>query len=87
MAQTAPQLEIVCLLDFAAEKNPKSKALYQPRCHLGATQGDIANLKAEDMDQTRGTISFTRRKTGVPVFGQRCHQPGMPAVRSAGAMG
>jgi integrase len=35
---------------------------------LGASQGDIANLKGEDVDWTNGTVSFTRKKTGVPVL-------------------
>lgn len=52
----------------AAEKNPERKALYQLCWHLGASQGDIANLKAEDVDWVQGAISFTRRKTGVPVI-------------------
>jgi integrase len=36
--------------------------------HLGASQGDIANLKGEDVDWQNGTVSFTRKKTGVPVL-------------------
>lgn len=35
---------------------------------MGASQGDIANLKGEDVDWTHGTVSFIRRKTGVPVL-------------------
>jgi integrase len=35
---------------------------------LGASQGDIASLQAEDVDWTAGTVSFTRQKTGVPVI-------------------
>jgi hypothetical protein len=35
--------------------------------HLGAGQGDIALPKGEDVDWPNGTVSFTRRKTGVPV--------------------
>jgi len=35
---------------------------------LGGSQGDIANLKGEDVDWTAGTVSFTRKKTGVPVI-------------------
>jgi integrase len=35
---------------------------------LGASQGDIANLKGEDVDWTNGTVSFTRQKSGVPVL-------------------
>ena len=35
---------------------------------LGASQGDIANLKGEDIDWTHNTVSFVRKKTGVPVL-------------------
>jgi len=35
---------------------------------LGASQGDIASLTGEDVDWTHGTVSFTRKKTGVPVL-------------------
>jgi integrase len=52
----------------AAEINPERKALYQLCWHLGASQGDIANLKGEDVDWTDSTVSFTRKKTGVPVI-------------------
>lgn len=53
---------------IAAEANPERKALYQLCWHLGASQGDIAELKGEDVDWTAGTVSFTRKKTGVPVI-------------------
>ena len=53
---------------IAAEVNPERKALYQLCWHLGASQGDIANLKGEDVDWTANTVSFTRKKTGVPVI-------------------
>src|ERR1039457_7225528 len=53
---------------IAAEVNPERKALYQLCWHLGASQGDIASLKREDMDWQNGTVSFTRKKTGVPVI-------------------
>lgn len=53
---------------IAAEVNPERKALYQLCWHLGASQGDIASLKGEDVDWQNGTVSFTRRKTGVPVI-------------------
>ena len=35
---------------------------------VGASQGDIANLKGEDVDWENGTVSFTRKKTNVPVL-------------------
>jgi len=53
---------------IAAEVNPERKALYQLCWHLGASQGDIASLKGEDVDWTAGTVSVTRKKTGVPVI-------------------
>lgn len=53
-----------------AEVNPERKLLYQLCWHLGASQGDIANLKAEDVDWKTNTVSFTRKKTGVPVVVQ-----------------
>jgi integrase len=53
---------------IVAEVNPERKMLYQLCWHLGASQGDIANLKGEDVDWTNGTVSFVRQKTGVPVL-------------------
>jgi len=53
---------------IAAEVNPERKMLYQLCWHLGASQGDIANLKGEDVDWQNQTISFVRKKTGVPVL-------------------
>jgi integrase len=53
---------------IAAEVNPERKILYQLCWHLGASQGDIANLKGEDVDWTNSTVSFFRKKTGVPVL-------------------
>jgi integrase len=53
---------------IAAEVNPERKALYQLCWHLGASQGDIAKLKGEDVDWTNSTVSFVRQKSGVPVL-------------------
>lgn len=53
---------------LAAEVNPERKVFYQLCWHLGASQGDIANLKGEDVDWQHNTVSFFRRKTGVPVL-------------------
>ncbi|MEI6197221.1 MAG: tyrosine-type recombinase/integrase [Verrucomicrobiota bacterium] len=53
---------------IAAERNPERKALYELCWHLGASQGDIAHLKGEDVDWQNGTVSFVRKKTGVPVL-------------------
>ncbi len=53
---------------IAAEVNPERKLLYQLCWHLGGSQGDIANLKGEDVDWANNTVSFVRKKTGVPVL-------------------
>jgi integrase len=50
------------------ERNPERRKFYELCWHLGGSQGDIANLKAEDVDWGYKTISFTRKKTGVPVI-------------------
>jgi integrase len=52
---------------IAAEVNAERKVFYQLCWHLGASQGDIAALKAEDVDWANNTVSFFRKKTGVPV--------------------
>jgi len=53
---------------IAAEVNPQRKVFYQLCWHLGASQGDIASLKGEDIDWPANTVSFFRKKTGVPVM-------------------
>ena len=53
---------------IAAEVNTERKIFYQLCWHLGASQGDIAALKGEDVDWTNSTVSFFRKKTGVPVL-------------------
>lgn len=53
---------------IAAEVNPERKVFYQLCWQLGGSQGDIANLKGEDVDWTHNTISYTRKKTRVPVI-------------------
>jgi len=50
------------------ETNPERKKFYQMCWHLGGSQGDLASLKAEDVDWQNLTVSFTRQKTGVPVI-------------------
>jgi integrase len=50
------------------EQNLERKRFYELCWHLGASQGDIAALSAEDVDWENQTISFTRKKTGVPVI-------------------
>jgi integrase len=45
------------------ERNPERKAFYQLAWHLGASQSDLANLHAEDVDWSTQIISFFRMKT------------------------
>jgi integrase len=45
------------------ERNPELKTFYQMTWHLGASQSDLANLRAEDVDWQTHTISFFRMKT------------------------
>ena len=52
---------------IAREVNRERRDFYQLCWHLGASQGDIAILRAEDVDWANSTISFFRKKTGVPV--------------------
>ena len=33
--------------------------------HLGASQGDVASLKGEDVDWENSPVSFIRKKTGL----------------------
>jgi integrase len=51
----------------ARERNPELRAFYQLLWHLGGSQSDIANLRAEDISWQDCTASFNRRKTKVPV--------------------
>jgi integrase len=46
------------------EKNPERRRFYELCWHLGGSQTDIANLKAEDIDWPNQTISYARQKTG-----------------------
>jgi integrase len=45
------------------EKNPERHAYYQLAWYLGASQADLANLHAEDVDWSDKIISFERAKT------------------------
>ncbi len=45
------------------EKNPDLKSFYQLAWHLGASQSDLANLRAEDVDYQTRIICFVRMKT------------------------
>lgn len=44
------------------ENNPERRAFYALSWHIGASQTDIANLSAEDVDWSDRTISFERVK-------------------------
>ena len=46
------------------EKNPERRNFYELCWHLGGSQTDIANLKAEDIDWRNQTIAYARQKTG-----------------------
>jgi integrase len=46
------------------EANPERKAFYETCWHLGGSQSDVADLKAQDIDWQDQTIGFFRRKTG-----------------------
>jgi integrase len=47
----------------ARERNPERKAFYQLAWYLGASQSDLANLQAEDVDWKNRVITFFRMKT------------------------
>jgi integrase len=53
---------------LGAEVNAERKAFYQLCWHLGGSQGDQASLQGEDVDWENSTVSFTRKKTKVPVI-------------------
>ena len=45
-------------------KNPEWKAYLELLWHVGGSQGDMANLRAEDIDWKERRILYVRRKTG-----------------------
>jgi integrase len=47
----------------AREHNPEIKAFYQMAWHLGASQSDLAHLRAEDVNWSARIICFERMKT------------------------
>jgi len=53
---------------LASEQNPEWRAYYEMLWHLGGSQTDIATLRAEDIDWTFQTISYSRMKTGSPAL-------------------
>ena len=50
---------------MAAERNPERKAFLELAWHLGAAQGDLATLGADNIDWENRIISFRRKKTGT----------------------
>ena len=52
------------LLIIERERNPERRNFYELCWHLGGSQADIANLKAEDIDWPNRTIAYARQKTG-----------------------
>jgi integrase len=67
---------------IAREKNPDRRNFYELCWHLAGSQSDIANLQAEDVDWTDGTVCYERQKLAAldetdvkpPIikFGKRC---------------
>ena len=53
---------------LARETNRERRDFYKLCWHLGASQDDIAVLRAEDVDWGNTTLSFFRKKTGTPVI-------------------
>jgi integrase len=47
----------------AAENNPERRAFYELCWHLGGSQGDIAQLTAEDVNWDDRTVAYRRKKT------------------------
>lgn len=52
---------------ISGEHNPEWKAFYRLLWHLGGSQSDIANLRAEDVNWDEKVIAFSRAKTGSMV--------------------
>lgn len=46
------------------EKNSERRSFYELCWHLGGSQTDIANLKADDIDWPNQTVAYSRKKTG-----------------------
>jgi integrase len=60
--------EHFCIIE--RENNPERKAFYQLAWHLGASQGDLAHLHAEDIDWEDKVITFERMKLRGRNVGQ-----------------
>jgi len=46
------------------ERNPELRDFYDLCWHLGGSQTDVANLRAEDIDWDQRVVAYERRKTG-----------------------
>ena len=71
------------------EHNPATRAFFQLLWSLGGSQSDVATLTAEDVDLNSRTVSYRRRKTGVPAlvsFGNEVAEVlnSLPAARHHG---
>jgi integrase len=51
----------------ARERNAEWKALYQLLWEVGGSQGDVVNLKAENVNWETGVLSYLRQKNGSPA--------------------
>lgn len=49
------------------EKNPERRAYYELLWELGGSQGDVAKLRAEDIDWNSRIITYSRSKTNQPA--------------------
>jgi hypothetical protein len=52
---------------LASARNPEWRAYYKLLWHIGGSQTDVANLRAEDIDWEMKVIGFNRMKTGSVV--------------------
>jgi integrase len=50
------------------EQNVERRAFYELCWHLGGSQSDIAHLQTEDIDWQEWALSYSRKKTSVPVI-------------------
>lgn len=50
---------------LASEKDPNWRAFYETLWHLGGSQTDMAQLRAESIDWDNRTIAYARGKTGT----------------------
>jgi integrase len=53
---------------IARERNPELNVFYQLCWHLGGSQSDVANLRAEDINWPNRTIFYRRRKSQTPAI-------------------